>query len=505
MKGPKDVMSKLLTAEYGVENVVKSFGGAKALSGVSLSVSGGQVHCIAGENGSGKSTLIKIMSGVHAPDSGLIKLGDKTFNELSPREAVREGVQVIFQDFSLLPNLTVAENIAMPTYILQNSKLFSKSETKKIASNALDLIGVDIDINASVEEISIASKQLIAIARATNLGVKMLFMDEPTTALTRKEIKHLFKVVEQLKGRGVATVFVSHKIDEIQEICNTITILRNGEVVADGAMKDFHRDVISEAMTGLNVSETRIAPPLKKTSEKVIEVKNLTTKPTFSDISFSIAPGEILGITGLLGSGRTELAEAIFGQYPIDSGEITVGNKSIKLNSSSAALKAGIGYVPPDRLTQGLFLDQSILRNLVAVGIDQYQSKGGRLAKNRLIEAGEKWIKDLRIKTKNPSNPVTSLSGGNQQRVVLAKWLAMNPKLMILNGPTVGVDIGSKREILEIIRDRAQEGMGFLVVSDDIPELVQICHRVLVIKNGQISKEFNESQLDEEVLYKELS
>ena len=498
-------MSVLLTAEYGVENIVKSFGGAKALAGVSLSVKGGQVHCIAGENGSGKSTLIKIMSGVHAPDSGLIRLGDKTFNALSPREAVREGVQVIFQDFSLLPNLTVAENIALPTYISKNSHFLSKKESKEIAQTALELIGIDIDINAPVAEISIASKQLIAIARATNLGVKMLFMDEPTTALTRKEIKRLFEVIEQIKARGVATVFVSHKIDEIQEICNTISILRNGELVADGLMKDYKREAISEAMTGLNISESRIAPPLKPSSTKVIEVKKLSTKPTFSDVSFSIAPGEILGITGLLGSGRTELAEAIFGQYPVDSGEIIVEGKSVRLNSSSAAIKAGIGYVPPDRLTQGLFLDQSIVRNLVAVGIDRHRGRGGILAKARLYEEGERWIKDLRIKTKNAQNPVTSLSGGNQQRVVLAKWLAMNPHLMILNGPTVGVDIGSKREILEIIRDRAQEGMAFLVVSDDIPELIQICHRVLVIKNGHVSKEFNESELDENVLYKELS
>jgi simple sugar transport system ATP-binding protein len=498
-------MSVLLTAEYGVENIVKSFGGAKALAGVSLSVKGGQVHCIAGENGSGKSTLIKIMSGVHAPDSGLIRLGDKTFNALSPREAVREGVQVIFQDFSLLPNLTVAENIALPTYISKNSHFLSKKESKEIAQTALELIGIDIDINAPVAEISIASKQLIAIARATNLGVKMLFMDEPTTALTRKEIKRLFEVIEQIKARGVATVFVSHKIDEIQEICNTISILRNGELVADGLMKDYKREAISEAMTGLNISESRIAPPLKPSSAKVIEVKKLSTKPTFSDVSFSIAPGEILGITGLLGSGRTELAEAIFGQYPVDSGEIIVEGKSVRLNSSSAAIKAGIGYVPPDRLTQGLFLDQSIVRNLVAVGIDRHRGRGGILAKARLYEEGERWIKDLRIKTKNAQNPVTSLSGGNQQRVVLAKWLAMNPHLMILNGPTVGVDIGSKREILEIIRDRAQEGMAFLVVSDDIPELIQICHRVLVIKNGHVSKEFNESELDENVLYKELS
>ena len=498
-------MARVKISEYSVENIVKSFGGAKALSNVSMSVSGGEVHCLAGENGSGKSTLIKIMSGVHAPDSGLIRLADKEFSDLSPREAVREGIQVIFQDFSLLPNLSVAENIALPTYIFENSRLISKRQTKKIAAEALNLIGVDIDVSSSVSDISIASKQLVAIARATNLGVKMLFMDEPTTALTRKEINRLFTVVSQLKKRGVATVFVSHKIDEIQEICNTITVLRNGEVVADGLMKDFESKSISKAMTGQDVSTTRIAPPLKSSQKRVIEVKQLTSKPTFTDISFSVAPGEILGITGLLGSGRTELAEAIFGKYPVDSGEIVVDGTKIHLNSSQDALAAGIGYVPPDRLTQGLFLEQSILRNLVAVGIDQYKSGWGQLSQKNLALAGSKWISDLKIKTNNSKNPVTSLSGGNQQRVVLAKWFAMNPHLMILNGPTVGVDVGSKREILEIIRDRAKNGMAFLVVSDDIPELIQICHRILVIKSGKISKEFSESGLSESALYKELN
>jgi len=210
-------------------------------------------------------------------------------------------------------------------------------------------------------------------------------------------------------------------------------------------------------------------------------------------------------VTGLLGSGRTELAEAIFGKYPVDSGEVIVNGTKIHLNSSRDALAAGIGYVPPDRLTQGLFLEQSILRNLVAVGIDQYRNRWGQLSQKNLTSAGGKWITDLKIKTNNSKNPVTSLSGGNQQRVVLAKWFAINPHLMILNGPTVGVDVGSKREILEIIRDRAKNGMAFLVVSDDIPELIQICHRILVIKNGKISKEFSESELSESALYKELN
>ena len=493
------------TLNYSVENIVKSFGGAKALSSVSMSVSGGEVHCLAGENGSGKSTLIKIMSGVHAPDSGIIRLVEKEFSSLSPRQAVQEGVQVIFQDFSLLPNLTAAENIALPTYIYENSRYINKKSTIKIAQEALDLIGVDIDITLPVSEISIASKQLIAIARATNLGVKMLFMDEPTTALTRKEINRLFTVINQIRARGVATVFVSHKIDEIQEICNTITVLRNGSVVADGLMKDFSTKQISEAMTGQDVLTTRITPELKSIKQKVVQVSNLSAIPTFSNISFSIAAGEILGVTGLLGSGRTELAEAIFGKYQVDSGEISVDGLKLPLNSSKAALAAGIGYVPPDRLTQGLFLEQSILRNLIAVGIDRYKKGWGLLPRKNLAQVGDRWISDLKIKTKNPANPVTSLSGGNQQRVVLAKWFATNPHLMILNGPTVGVDVGSKREILEIIRDRAQSGMSFLLVSDDIPELIQICHRVIVIKNGKISKEFSESELNESDLYKELN
>jgi len=493
------------TAEYSVKNIVKSFGGAKALAGVSMSVSAEEVHCLAGENGSGKSTLIKIMSGVHAPDSGVITLAGKEFAHLSPRQAVNEGVQVIFQDFSLLPNLTVAENIALPTNILKSSKIIGKKETRRIAEEALGHIGVDIDINSPLVETSIASKQLIAIARATNLGVKMLFMDEPTTALTRKEVKKLFEVVDQLRKRGVAIVFVSHKIDEIQEICNTITVLRNGEVAAEGLMSKFKAKEIATAMTGSEIATSRIAPLLGKDSRPLLELENVTSKNTFNDVSFSISEGEIIGLTGLLGSGRTELAEAIFGKYPIDAGCIKVDGKEVTLNSPEAALASGIGYVPPDRLTQGLFLEQSILRNIVAVGLDRQKSRLGAISKTKLAKIGSSWISELRIKTMNSMNPVSSLSGGNQQRVVLAKWLSINPKVMILNGPTVGVDVGSKREILEIIRDRAQAGMAFLLVSDDIPELVQICHKVLVIRHGKISKEFNDKQISESAIYKELN
>ena len=498
-------MTLTMTTQYGVENIVKSFGGAKALAGVSLSIKPGEIHCLAGENGSGKSTLIKVMSGVHSPDAGLIYLGEKTFESLNPRQAVQEGVQVIFQDFSLLPNLTVAENIALPSFISDKNRFFNKNESKRIADEAIALIGVDLDPKALVAEISIASKQLVAIARALNSGVKMLFMDEATTALTRKEIKKLFTVVEGLKQRGVATVFVSHKIDEVQEICNTITVLRNGKVAAEGLMKDFNRQSISSAMTGQNISESRLSLNSVNQNKNALEVSKLTSLGAFKDINFEIKSGEILGITGLLGSGRSELAEAIFGMHPVDVGSIKVNGKEIKVNSAQNSLKAGIGYVPSDRLTQGLFLEQSILRNMTAVGIEKFENRIGLLSLSKIRNSAIKWINDLKIKTQNADNPVTSLSGGNQQRVVLAKWLAINPHIMILNGPTVGVDVGSKREILEIIRDRAADGMSFLIVSDDIPELIQICHRVGVIKNGLLEKFFKENELDEVSIYKELS
>lgn len=490
---------------FGAENITKNFGGAKALSRVSMKVSAGEVHCLAGENGSGKSTLIKIMSGVHVADSGLIRLGELAVESLTPREAVHAGVQVIFQDFSLLPNLTVAENIALPTLISRGSRFYSKKESLEIAERALELVGIDLDVNEKVVDIPVASKQLVAIARATNLGVRLLFMDEATTALTRKEIKKLFTVIDQLKARGVATVFVSHKIDEVQEICSTITVLRNGAVAADGLMKDFDRKIISTAMTGSEILETRMAPPRPIIKDEILTVSNLNSKGAFTNVNLSVTRGEIVGITGLLGSGRSELAEAIFGMQHVDSGEIKMLGVPIKLNSPKAALKAGIGYVPPDRLTQGLFLDQSIARNTIAAGISEYQNFLGLLNRPKLRAAASQWIKDLKIKTNDPSNPVSSLSGGNQQRVVLAKWLAVKPKILIFNGPTVGVDVGSKREILEIIGDWALQGMGFVIISDDIPELVQICHRVLVIRNGRLAAEITEENLTVKNLYQELN
>ena len=490
---------------FGTEGISKAFGGAKALSNVSFQVTPGDIHCLAGENGSGKSTLIKIMSGVETPDSGTIILGEERLKSLSPREAVAKGVQVIFQDFSLIPNLSVAENIALSTDLLEKRKFVNPARNREVAAKALELIGVDLDVDATVQSIPVASKQLVAIARALNQGVKLLFMDEATTALTRKEIDQLFSVVRSLKEKGVATVFVSHKLDEVQEIAESITILRNGVVTAEGPIADFDRKAISLAMTGLDVTEVRLAPEVPSDTAAVLEVSNISSKGRFKNVSFSVKAGEILGITGLLGSGRNEIAEALFGMTAIESGEVSVKGRPIAFKGPRSAVSAGIGYVPQDRLTQGLFLNQSIRRNVMASAIERFLGAAGFIKGAEINDTVNTWVTDLKIKTDNPDNPATSLSGGNQQRVVLAKWLAMSPSVLILNGPTVGVDIGSKREILEIIRDKALEGMAIVIVSDDIPEIVQIAHRVLVVHQGEISAELTDTAITESSLYEELA
>lgn len=490
---------------FGTEGISKAFGGAKALSNVSFQVSPGDIHCLAGENGSGKSTLIKIMSGVETPDSGTIILGDERLSSLSPRDAVAKGVQVIFQDFSLIPNLTVAENIALSTAVLEKKKLINPQKNREIAAKALELIGVDLDLDATVRSIPVSSKQLVAIARAMTQGVKLLFMDEATTALTRKEIDHLFGVVRNLRDQGVATVFVSHKLDEVQEIAESITILRNGEVTAEGPIENFDRKAIAEAMTGQEVSEVRLTPEIPKSATTVLEVEGLTSSGRFKNVSFSVKAGEIVGITGLLGSGRSEIAEALFGMAPIESGTVSVNGKKVSLSGPRDAVEAGIGYVPQDRLSQGLFLNQSIRKNVMAAAIERFLGKGGFVKGKDISETVSNWIADLKIKTENPENAATSLSGGNQQRVVLAKWLAMTPSVLILNGPTVGVDIGSKKEILEIIRDKALEGVAVVIVSDDIPEIVQIAHRVMVVHQGKLGAEISEADISESRLYEELA
>lgn len=467
-------------------HISKRFGGVQALDDVTLEVMAGDVHCLAGENGCGKSTLIKIISGVETPDRGEIEIAGTIYSRLRPRAAILAGVQVIYQDFSLFPNLSVAENVALTSLIAHGSKLVDPKDLRSRAAAVIADLGVNLDIDANVEDLTVAERQLTAICRALAEDARVIFMDEPTSALTRPEVRALFRVVETLQERGVAMVFVSHKLDEVLEISQHVSVVRNGRIVATGPVADFNHASLGRAMTGRDIREDRDVPTFDNNSTPVLEVQGLGLEDLFEDVTFDLKPGEILGITGLLGSGRSEIAEALFGVTPATQGSISIDGSPVEIHDVDDAVRAGIGYVPSDRLTQGLFLDQSIADNVVAGSLDLHRTASGLLDRAHLRRTIDTFFTALRIQAASVQAPIRSLSGGNQQRVVLAKWLARGPRVLILNSPTMGVDVGSKEEILNILRKEARAGKGIIVISDDVRELVSVCHRVLVVRRGRV-------------------
>lgn len=484
-----------------VEKIDKSFTGVHALNSVSLKVNKGEIHCLAGENGSGKSTLIKIIAGVERPDSGQIVIEDKKYHHLHPIDAIHEGIQVIYQDFSLFPNLTVAENLALNSQLELRKKLVDWKQVNEIAEKALQLIDVDINLKRLVENLSVADKQLVAIARALMQEAKLVIMDEPTTALTQKEVERLFRIIKSMQKRGIATLFVSHKLREVLEISERLTILRNGQQVVEGDVAEFDETKITFYMTGRNVSTNKYFYEKKLNGENaIISVKNLLKENCFEDVTFDLQKGEVLGITGLLGSGRTELALALFGYAPADSGEIFISGEKRNIKSIQDAMQNGIAYVPEDRLNEGLFMKQAISKNIYVGILDNIKNALGLINISKADEIAESLIKSLSINADDSHLPVQTLSGGNQQRVVLARWLSTNAKLIILNGPTVGVDIGSKTDILEKIKQLAKDGLGIIIISDDIPELVQTCSRILVMHKGKMIRTLKENEIEESAI-----
>lgn len=481
------------------EGIYKSFVGVQALKNVNFSIRSGEIHCLAGENGSGKSTLIKIISGVYTPDAGYIEFNGKQYTKITPIEAINNGIQVIYQDFSIFPNLTVMENLAFNSELAEGRKIVNWKRMRTIAEEAITKINFKVDLDAYVGNLSVAEKQMIAISRALMFNTKLIIMDEPTTALTKKEVRNLFNIILKLKERGIAILFVSHKLNEVFEISENFTILRSGELVASGSTAELNDKKFSYYMTGREFNPRRFKP-VNLSEKPIFEANQIGLPGFFEDVSFSLHRGEIIGITGLLDSGRTELALSMFGIKPISHGSFSINGKTVLIQSPRDAIKHNLGYVPEDRLTEGLFLPQSIADNIVISEIDRLAKKAGIVDQVKRKTEIDHWIKELAIATPDPNNACQTLSGGNQQRIVLAKWLACNLDILVLNGPTVGVDIGSKHDIHGILHELASKGLGLILISDDLPEVVENCSKILVMKAGRIVAELKAEETDEKTI-----
>ena len=482
-----------------VKQIKKSFGGVHALKGVDLTIKKGETHCLAGENGCGKSTIIKVISGFYKPDGGTIEIDGKPYPVMTPAEAIKAGIQVIYQDFSIFPNLTVIENLAFNQVLANKKKFVNRKEFRRIAEEAVKKINFDVDLDALVETLPVADKQLIAISRALLDNAKLIIMDEPTTALTKKEVKRLFEIIAQLKANGVTILFVSHKLDEVFEISDSITIMRSGENVISCPTSEMTEEKFVYYMTGRKFDDEKKQPAKRKIGKPVLEVSGFSA-PGFENINFTLREGEILGVTGQLGSGRTELSLALSGMLKPTGGTMKLNGKEVVFNSVTQAQNAGVALVPEDRLTEGLFLPQSIIDNITVTRLDAIATAGGVVNRNKVVEESAKWVKEMGVATKDHTNPVSTLSGGNQQKVVLARALATNPKVLILNGPTVGVDIGAKFDIQNLLKSLAAQGMAVIVISDDTAEVIETCDRAIIMQGGRVTGELGKEELNAENL-----
>jgi simple sugar transport system ATP-binding protein len=474
-----------------MKNISKRYVGVQALAAVDFEIYKGEIHCLVGENGSGKSTLIKVISGAVKPDDGaFIEIDGEQLHDYHAIDSIRQGIEVIYQDLSLFPNLTVAENIALSQTIAEGNKLINWHKIERIARKSMAQVGVKLPLDELVADISIADQQLVAICRALTHDVRLVIMDEPTASLTKKEVDSLLAVVRDMQTKDIATMFVSHKLDEVLRIAERVTILRDGKKVGTFPSQELNDEKLTILMTGKKLEYTKFVAE-KRQDETLLEVKNLSRTGNFKDINFSLQAGEILGITGLLGSGRTELALALFGVSPAESGEILIEGKSVKIRSVQEAVDLGIAYVPENRLVHGLIMQQSVGKNIVITVLEKLLNRFHLIDSKKLDQSVHKWVDELSIKVPAVDSPVQTLSGGNQQRVVVAKWIATEPKILILDGPTIGIDVAAKGAIHNLIRDLAKQGLAIILISDEVPEVFHNSSRIIVMHKGRFIAEFD--------------
>jgi rhamnose transport system ATP-binding protein len=481
-----------------LRNAAKSFGAVRAVTDASLDLAGGEAHALVGENGAGKSTLVKILAGVYQLDRGELLIDGRAVTLASPAAGIAAGIAVIYQEPTLFPDLTVAENIFMGRQPLRAGRRIDARRMREQAAALFGRLGVPLDPDRICRGLSIADQQIVEIAKALSLDARIIVMDEPTAALSAVEVARLFDVVTALREGGAAVLFISHRLEEVFAVCQRVTVMRDGRQVLTSPVRDLTADDLVRAMVGRQM-ETRSASQQSAPGEAVLRVDRLTREGVFTDISFQVRAGEIVAFAGLVGSGRTEVARAVFGIDRYDAGSVTLGGKPLRKGSPTAAMAAGIGFVPEDRRQQGLVMEMSIQQNMALASL-------GRLRKGVLIwPASERalasdWAKRLRLKYGRLTDPVAQLSGGNQQKVVLAKWLDRKPELLIVDEPTRGIDIATKAEVHDLLLDLARQGVAVLAISSELPEVLYLGDRILVMHEGRLAAQIARADATEEAI-----
>ncbi len=486
-----------------VKGMIKDFPGVRALDNVDFDVRSGEVHCLAGENGAGKSTLIEIIGGTHKADEGTMLLKGAEMQFSSPKHAQEQGIAVLHQELPVLPYLSVAENIFLARQPRTKFGMVSYAEMNKQAKRWLKIIEADVNPKTLLGKLSVAKQQLVSIAKAISLEARVLIFDEPSAVLTNVELQRLFEIINSFKKEGRGIIYISHRLEEIFEIGDRVTVLRNGKLAGTQSIRDTTRETLIKMMVGREIveSDERMGEKNRANIQEkiVLSVKGITRRGKLRDISFDVHQGEILGIFGLVGSGRTELARAIMGADPIDSGEIYIEEKKVEIHSPKEAIKFGLCLAPEDRKFQGLFLGKSVQENIVLPNLKKLKN-GFVLNYNKISAYATNFVKKLRIVTPSIRQRVRFLSGGNQQKVVLAKWLGMNSKVFIFDEPTRGIDVGAKEEIRTLIKALAKDGKAIIMISSELPELMSMGDRIIIMHNGVITKELPRREATKEKL-----
>ncbi|MFD7091889.1 sugar ABC transporter ATP-binding protein [Streptomyces sp. NPDC059892] len=481
-----------------LKDVSKSFGAVRALRDVSLQLFPGEAHALAGENGAGKSTLIKTLAGVHRPDAGEVVLDGETVVFHGPADARDAGIAVIYQEPTLFPDLSIAENIFMGRQPRRALGRIDHRAVRDTTAALMKRLGVELDPDRPARGLSIADQQIVEIAKALSFDARVLIMDEPTAALTGSETARLFSVVRTLRAEGAAILFISHRLEEIFALCQRVTTLRDGRWISSEPLAGLSEDDLVRSMVGRDLGEL-YPKQSADVGEIALSVRRLTREGVFRDISFEVRRGEIVALAGLVGAGRSEVAQAVFGVDRADAGEVVVDGRSLPAGSPTAAMDAGLALVPEDRRQRGLVMDMSIERNIALTGLGRL-GRGGMV--RRVLERGRAadWAVRLQLKYNRLADPVGVLSGGNQQKVVLAKWLATEPAVLIVDEPTRGIDVGTKAEVHRLLSSLAAEGLAVLMISSDLPEVLGMADRVLVMHEGRLTAEIPRAEATEEAV-----